>query len=84
MTDAGLNIKKQPQQSGNFTAPTKALLVHTQNNAPAPSGKAFSTPPSLTLERMQEVLREPQTCYIENGKLTVIDPETGEDRKSVV
>lgn len=78
MTDAGLNIKKQPQQSGNFTAPTKALLVYTQNNAPAPSGKDFSATHSITIERMQEVLREPQTCYIENGKLTVIDPETGE------
>lgn len=64
--------------SGGVLPSETSPLVYTQNNAPAPSGKAFSDSPTLTIERMQEVLSQPQTTYIYKGKITHINPETGE------
>ena len=64
--------------SGGVVPSEASPLVYTQNNAPAPSGKAFSDSHTLTIERTQEVLSQPQTTYIYKGKITHIDSETGE------
>lgn len=57
-------------------------LVYTQNNAPCPNIGASSAinGGGITLERMREILNKPQSFYVNNGKVTLIDENTGEVR----
>lgn len=66
------------KEIGRVGATSAAPLVYTRKDAPAPSDGHFRASQSLTLQEIQDFFEQPQTVYLENGHLTVIDSETAE------
>ena len=71
---------QQKTQSHNVFRAVTVPLVYTQNNASCASINASSEfkNQALTLNQMREILNKPQSFFIKNGKITIIDEETGE------
>lgn len=71
---------QQKTQSHNVFRAVSVPLVYTQNNASGASINASSEfkNQALTLNQMREILNKPQSFFIKNGKITIIDEETGE------
>ena len=71
---------QQKTQSHNVFRAVTVPSVYTQNNASGASINASSEfkNQALTLNQMREILNKPQSFFIKNGKITIIDEETGE------